>query len=154
MDSKTEKTESPVLGGIMVCHPPLIVPAVGKGEEKEISEITEAYEKAAQEIVDMHPDTVVIVSPHAPSYLDYIQLTSAPVSCGSLTQFGDQKDFFTVHNDLELVREMEKIAEEQEFAMGTLGRQKSRSITELLFRCISCRTCRRIQRLSACRLAD
>ena len=123
MDSKTEKTESPVLGGIMVCHPPLIVPAVGKGEEKEISEITEAYEKAAQEIVDMHPDTVVIVSPHAPSYLDYIQLTSAPVSCGSLTQFGDQKDFFTVHNDLELVREMEKIAEEQEFAMGTLGRQ-------------------------------
>ena len=32
-----------ILGAIMVPHPPLIVPAVGKGEERIIEETTKAY---------------------------------------------------------------------------------------------------------------
>ena len=36
-----------VLRGIMVPHPPMIVPAVGKGSEKTIELTTESYEKAA-----------------------------------------------------------------------------------------------------------
>ena len=39
-----------VTAGFMVPHPPLIVPEIGKGEERGIRETTEAYEKAAGEI--------------------------------------------------------------------------------------------------------
>ena len=36
-----------ILAGIMVPHPPMIVPAVGRGGEKQIEETTAAYERAA-----------------------------------------------------------------------------------------------------------
>ncbi len=112
-----------IQGGIMVCHPPLILPNIGRGEEKKIAEITKAYQEAADEIRKMDPDTIVIVSPHAPSYLDYIQLTAPATSKGSMAQFRDPYDTFVIHNDLELVDEMEKLAKAEGFPMGTLGQQ-------------------------------
>ena len=42
----------------MVPHPPLIVPAVGKGGEKQIAITTKAYERVGQEIAKIAPDTI------------------------------------------------------------------------------------------------
>lgn len=112
-----------ICGAIMVCHPPIIIPGVGKGEEKKIADISDAYAKAAKTVCDLDPDTVVIVSPHAPSYIDYIQLTSAPRSRGSLADFNDPNDTFAISNDTELVRKLESMAKKEDFAMGTLGSQ-------------------------------
>ncbi|MFR7639607.1 MAG: hypothetical protein ACLUYS_08210, partial [Allobaculum sp.] len=125
MESNTEtvQNENPILGAVMVCHPPIIVPNVGQGEERRIQDITDAYEQAAAEIGAMNPDTVVIISPHAPSYFDYIQLTSPKISGGDLSQFGDHEDHYIIDNDVELVQEMSRLAEEQNFPMGTLGQQ-------------------------------
>lgn len=125
MESNTEtvQNENPILGAVMVCHPPIIVPNVGQGEERRIQDITDAYEQAAAEIGAMNPDTVVIISPHAPSYFDYIQLTSPKISGGDLSQFGDHEDHYSIDNDVELVQEMSRLAEEQNFPMGTLGQQ-------------------------------
>ena len=36
-----------VVGACMVPHPPVIVPEVGRGEERRIAETTAAYRKAA-----------------------------------------------------------------------------------------------------------
>ena len=54
----------------MVPHPPLIVPAVGRGGEKQIQETTEAYEKVADEIAKIAPETIIITSPHSIMYTD------------------------------------------------------------------------------------
>ena len=54
----------------MVPHPPLIVPAVGRGGEKKILETTKAYERVAQDISKIAPDTIVIISPHSVMYAD------------------------------------------------------------------------------------
>ena len=40
----------PVIAAFMVPHPPLIVPAVGKGGEKQIEATARAYEQVAEEI--------------------------------------------------------------------------------------------------------
>lgn len=117
------KQTTTIQGGIMVCHPPLILPNVGRGEEKKIDEITKAYQKAADEIRKMDPETIVIVSPHAPSYMDYIQLSAPAVSKGNMAQFRDPYDSFVIHNDVELVKEMERLAQTEGFPMGTLGQQ-------------------------------
>ena len=37
-----------VIGAVMVPHPPLIIPEVGRGEEKEIQKTIDAYRQAAQ----------------------------------------------------------------------------------------------------------
>lgn len=119
----SKQKTAPVQSGIMVCHPPLILPRIGRGEEKKIKDIIEAYQKAAQVIREMDPETIVVISPHAPSYMDYIQLTATPTSHGDMGQFGDFSDQFTIHNDMELVARMEELARKENFPMGTLGTQ-------------------------------
>ena len=39
-----------ILAGFMAPHPPLIIPDVGRGQERGIQETIEAYEKMAEEI--------------------------------------------------------------------------------------------------------
>ena len=57
-----------VIGGYMVPHPPLIIPEVGRGEEKQIRETILAYERVAEELAALKPDTIVITSPHSGLY--------------------------------------------------------------------------------------
>ncbi len=110
-------------GGVVVPHPPLILPNIGKGEEKKIEDITTAYQLAMDTVKNMDADTIVIVTPHAPSYMDYIQLTAPAVSKGDMAQFNDPMDRFVIRNDVELVKEMERLAKAANFPMGTLGKQ-------------------------------
>ncbi len=112
-----------IASAVMVPHPPLIMSNIGRGEEKKIQDIIDAYKKAGQVIVDSNPDTVIIVSPHAPSYYDYIQLSDGPYGRGSMAQFGDPQDSFTIAYDQELVDHISRLAEEQDIPAGTLGAQ-------------------------------
>ena len=53
-----------IVGAFMVPHPPLIVPAVGKGEEKVIAATIAAYRETARRIAALRPQTIVLSSPH------------------------------------------------------------------------------------------
>ena len=54
-----------ILNAVMVPHPPLILPEVGRGEEKKIQATTDACREAARFIFRAGPDTVVITTPHS-----------------------------------------------------------------------------------------
>ncbi|WP_283651287.1 AmmeMemoRadiSam system protein A [Ileibacterium valens] len=112
-----------VKSAVMVPHPPLILPRIGKGEEKHIQEIIDAYKQAAKTIVDEKPDTVIIISPHAPSYYDYMQLSSGESGKGSMAQFGDYEDQFEIQYDTQMVDEISRLADEAGIPAGTLGQQ-------------------------------
>lgn len=114
----------PVAAAALVCHPPLILPNIGKGEERKIQKIADAYRSIVWDIKAMNPETIVIISPHAPSYMDYIQLSSGKALYGDMSDFGDPMDNFVIYNDKPLVREIERLARAEEFPMGTKGRQK------------------------------
>ena len=47
-----------ILAAFMVPHPPMIVPAVGRGSESQIRETTAAYEKTAEKIAQIAPETI------------------------------------------------------------------------------------------------
>ena len=53
-----------IVGAFMVPHPPLIVPAVGRGDEKGISATIAAYQEVARRVAQLQPDTIVLTSPH------------------------------------------------------------------------------------------
>ena len=53
-----------VIGAVMVPHPPLIIPEVGRGEEKAIQKTINAYHQAAKEIAALQPETIVVTTPH------------------------------------------------------------------------------------------
>jgi len=110
-----------VLAAFMVPHPPMIIPAIGQGSEEQIAETTRAYKQAAEEIAALRPDTIVITSPHSILYGDYFHISPSAGAKGSFAQFGAGSVQFRVEYDTELVTEICRQADGQDFPAGTLG---------------------------------
>ncbi len=93
-----------LLAAYAVPHPPLIVPAVGQGQEAAIADTVAAYEDIARRAAAHDPDVIVIVSPHAPLYRDGFFIADTPDEMGSLAAFGHAEETIATHTDLPLAR--------------------------------------------------
>jgi len=76
-----------IVGAIAVPHPPLIVPAVGRGEEQRISATINAYEQATLRLLEKQPDCLVVTSPHAPLFRDAFHVTTDAELVGDMSRF-------------------------------------------------------------------
>ena len=110
-----------IIGTIMVPHPPIILPEVGRGEEKKIAETFKAYEEAASFLADLKPDTIILASPHSVMYSDYFHISPGKRAKGDMGQFRAHDVKFDVEYDEELVTEIAMQAESIDFPAGTLG---------------------------------
>ena len=99
----------------------MIVPAIGRGSEKQIEETTAAYERVANEIAEIEPDTIVISSPHTVMYQDYFHISPGKGARGNFGDFGAPEVSFEEEYDTELVSEICRMADECHFRAGTLG---------------------------------
>lgn len=111
----------PILGAFIVPHPPLIVPAVGKGEEKKIAKTVAAYEEIARRAASLSPDTIVITSPHATTYSDYLHISPGFRAEGSFRNFGAPQEKFAVEYDESLGKAIAREAALAGIPAGTLG---------------------------------
>ena len=105
----------------IVPHPPLIISEVGRGQEEKIRDTIDAYQKIAQEIRDLAPDTVVVVSPHSIQYQDYIHISPATGATGDFRRFGAKSTALAVTYDQELVSKLEELSGQYGIPAGTLG---------------------------------
>ena len=110
-----------VLAAFMVPHPPLIVPEVGKGGEKQILETTLAYERVADETAALEPDTIIITIPHSVMYADYFHVSPGSGAEGSFRQFRAPGVRFSERYDTALADRLCRLAEAEGFPAGTLG---------------------------------
>ncbi len=110
-----------IIAGFMVPHPPMIVPAVGRGSEAEVEETTRAYERVAEEIAEIKPETIIISSPHTVMYADYFHISPGSGAKGSFRDFGAPEVSFDEEYDQELTSEICRIADECHFRAGTMG---------------------------------
>ena len=110
-----------VIAAFMVPHPPLIVPEVGNGGEKQILETTKAYEEVARQIAEISPETIVISSPHAIMYADYFHVSPGKKATGSLRAFRAPQVRFDEAYDAEFVDALSKLAAGHDFPAGTEG---------------------------------
>ena len=113
-----------ILGAVQVPHPPLILPEVGRGEERRIQSTIDAYEAAAKFIAELQADTVVISSPHSILYSDYFHISPGASARGSFASFGAPQAKFTCAYDEELVNAIEAAAKAAGIAAGTLGNRQ------------------------------
>ncbi len=111
----------PILASFMVPHPPLIVPEIGRGGEKQIEDTTRAYESVADMIAELAPETIIITSPHATMYSDYFHISPGIAVRGSFARFNAGSVNFIEEYDTELVKEICDIAKESDFPAGTMG---------------------------------
>ncbi len=110
-----------IIAAFMVPHPPMIVPEVGRGSENQIKKTIKAYEKVADEIAALKPETIIISSPHSVMYSDYFHISPGAHASGSFSDFGAPQVSFDVDYDEELVNLLSARAEASNFPAGTLG---------------------------------
>ena len=113
-----------IIAAFMVPHPPMIVPAVGKGSERQIEKTIRAYEKVADEIASLKPDTIIISSPHSIMYSDYFHISPGTGAEGSFADFGAGEIKFNVQYDTELVSMISDRAKCTGFPAGIMGERK------------------------------
>ncbi len=111
----------PILAAFMVPHPPMIVPAVGKGSEAQVTKTSEAYREVAGQIALLKPDTIIISSPHTVMYADYFHISPGASATGSFAGFNAPGVSFNEQYDEELVKRIEELAGAESFSAGTLG---------------------------------
>ena len=102
----------------IVPHPPMIIPEVGCGSEKQIIDTIESYNEIAKEISEINPETIIISSPHAPIYNDYFHIANGNTISGNLSQFGVPNISFNEELDTELIDEIEEISKKYNFPAG------------------------------------
>ncbi|MBR3125353.1 MAG: AmmeMemoRadiSam system protein A [Mogibacterium sp.] len=110
-----------IIAGFMVPHPPMIVPDVGRGSEAQVADTTAAYERVADEIAALAPETIIITSPHSIMYADYFHISPGKSASGSFAGFRAPGVRFSEEYDTELVREICRLADEEDFPAGTMG---------------------------------
>ncbi len=115
----------PVIGAIMVPHPPILLPEVGRGEEKKIRATAEAYETAAAFAAELKPDTIVLTSPHSVMYADYFHISPGETAWGDMRQVRAPQVRVAVNYDTDFVRSLTELAEKNAFPAGTLGERNS-----------------------------
>ncbi len=113
-----------ITAAFMVPHPPLIVPEIGKGQERAIQKTIDAYHEAAKRAAAQKPETVILISPHQTMYADYFHISPGREATGSFGPFGAGQVKMTVSYDTGLVEEFCRLAESRGLPAGVLGQRE------------------------------
>ncbi|MEN6430865.1 MAG: AmmeMemoRadiSam system protein A [Coriobacteriales bacterium] len=112
--------------GVIAPHPPIILPEVG-GDEASVTEATARALRYAQELVErFDPDTIIVMSPHAPAVADAFVVETSPSVEGTLAQFRAPQVRLDVPTDVAFARELIATAEER--GIPTLAREEFPSL--------------------------
>jgi len=111
----------PVDHAFVVPHPPIILPEVGGGEEKKISDTSAAFGKIAGIVSELKPRTIIVTSPHADAYSDYIAVADGGVMEGDMGRFGAYGVGMSRRLDDEFIETLTEISNSEGLPAGTLG---------------------------------
>jgi AmmeMemoRadiSam system protein A/AmmeMemoRadiSam system protein B len=116
----------PLLGAFIAPHPPLIIPAIGKGEEKKIQKTIDAYFQMGHEVAALRPETIIVISPHSIVYEDYIHISPSRSAAGDFGRFGAKGVSIAKDYDTAFVDSLCEAAKSADIPAGTFGeRDKS-----------------------------
>lgn len=94
-------------------HPPIIIPEIGKDELKKVKKTCQALELLNKKFVQAKPETVILISPHAPLLSEYFAISSTNIFSGDFQQFGDFKNYFEFKNDYDIENLISQQAKEK-----------------------------------------
>ena len=115
-----------ILGGCIVPHPPLLIPAIGGRDREKVRSTYTAMDTLGKEIGGLNPDVLVLISPHTPMYRDAFTIKISAVMQGSFASFGCPQVRIAKQNDLELVDTMVKAAGDEGLPLERVTADSSR----------------------------
>lgn len=86
--------------GAIVPHSPLLAPRVGKDKRSALNATLRAYQELEERLYALSVETIVMISPHAPSYPDAFNMNVAETYTGTLKIFGDHETRVDVSSDM------------------------------------------------------
>lgn len=110
-----------VLAAVVLPHPPIILPEVGRGEEKKIDKTVLAYREAMRRIAGLKPDTIIVTSPHTVMYEDYFHISPGLSAKGDFGAFRARDVKIETEYDSEFVEVLSKLARQEGIPAGTRG---------------------------------
>lgn len=110
-----------ILEAFMVPHPPLIVPDIGKGDERAIQDTVDAYQEVARRIGSLKPETIVVISPHQTMYADYFHISPGEGAEGDFGQFRAGQVKMKVSYDMEFVEKLCGLSDTRGLPAGVSG---------------------------------
>ena len=119
--STKEALKMSIYGSIIVPHPPLILPEIGRGREKTIQSTIDACRAACARVSEWKPDLLIISSPHTVSYANYFHISPGISADGSMEAFGEPQLKFHVEYDTAFREEFIRLAQQAGIPAGTLG---------------------------------
>lgn len=116
---KTSTADSGICAGFIMPHPPVLIPAVGKGREADAMPTLKACRLVASRIATLKPETIVFISPHAPLFGDYLFMYDAPVLTGTFARFGAHAVSISCQQDSGFVHALKALLSDAKIPAGT-----------------------------------
>jgi AmmeMemoRadiSam system protein A len=111
----------PILAAYALPHPPLAIPAVGRGQEAGIAATVAAYDEVSREIAALAPEAIVFVTPHSVMYSDYFHISPGDKATGDMARFGAANVRFETGYDKVLAAKVAELAERGGIPAGPSG---------------------------------
>lgn len=97
-------------GFYLLPHPPIVVPEVGRGEEKKISDTSNSLDLVGKEIAQKAPNTIILITPHGTMFQDAIALSYENDISGDLKNFGVPDVSMKISIDKDLTNKIYELA--------------------------------------------
>jgi AmmeMemoRadiSam system protein A/AmmeMemoRadiSam system protein B len=104
-------------------HPPIIIPEIGRGQETVIRETTDAFYQVSEEIAEIMPDTIILLTPHGPVFQDAVAIMNDSKIQGNMSRFSTPGIKFNTKIDQDLTSQILSAAEEE--GIQTVGITRS-----------------------------
>ncbi len=94
----------PVVMGAVCPHPPLMIPAVGRGSEKQVEKTRKAIGEVGRQILANQVERLVWITPHGPVFGDGLAFNGLNEVSGDMGQFQAGQVKFKLTSDLTAVK--------------------------------------------------
>ena len=112
-----------IIASYILPHSLDLIPEISGNKTTKLTKTIEFYNKVAEEIATLKPDTIVLASPHAESYLDYFQISNGVTISGS---YGNVPSLnFRFYYDQLLIKEIARIAASNKFRATSEDEEKA-----------------------------
>ena len=109
-----------ILGYYLMPHPPLIIPSIGKGEEKKIQNTINACDNIGKEISTLKPETIIVITPHSTMFSDAIAISNEEKIKGNLINFRDFETSIELEIDKEFNNELMNICQNENISAACI----------------------------------
>lgn len=115
-------------------HPAFVIPEIGQGKQSSAAETVKGMEKIAEEIKQLAPKTIALISPHGNVFSDALCINTESELTGSFSEFHQPKLRIEVKGDLQKALVFSsglRAASINNLALDEISAQKYNITTEL-----------------------